>query len=198
MSYLLNLISGMFGGASYALVGYLSNSKKEQFDFPKFIATIAIGALNGVLTTLGGAVMNIPVSPEVLLPASAGVAAIVTKGMKIVASPSTPVSVPENSFDAKIKAREGSATKTISMWDGNPCQTLYIVATGKTYIASRKAETPEEAEVARQSNIARQYSDGLMSEDQVKQAGYDAEKLLLQFKFIWQDQAEELERLKKE
>jgi len=195
MGYITSVLSGLVGGIGYAIAGYLASAQKEPFNLPKFITTVVTGAISGLSSSLIG----INADPVVIAAASAGVTASTQKFVKAMIPEITNNPAPVKlSQEEKIKAREGSATKTISMWDGNPCQTLYIVATGKTYIASRKAETPEEAEVARQSNLARQYSDGLISEDQVKQAGYDAEKLLLQFKFIWQDQAEELERLKKE
>lgn len=192
MGYITSILSGILGGVGYAVVGYLASAQKESFNLPKFITTVVTGAISGLSSSLIG----IQADPIVLAAASAGVTASTQKFVKAVI-PIEVTPTPVKSQEEKIKNREGSATKMITNWDGNPLQILYLSSVGSVHIGTRKALNADEAEVARQSNVARCYEDGIMTDDQVKQAGYDPNQLLPHFRLIWEAQAKELELLKK-
>lgn len=188
MGYILNLISGIIGGVGYAATGYLASMKKEAFDPVKFLMTVIIGAFSGV----SASVIGVSTDPITIAAASAGATAGIQNVVKTMVS-ITPSSDP---LTVKIQKREGPATQTIPNWDGNPLQTLYIEPSKNTYIATRKALSPDESETARQSNIARAYADGMMTADQVAGAGYDVNKLLPSYRIIWDAQAKQLAAIK--
>lgn len=187
MGYILNILSGIVGGAAYAASGYFSRMGKEAFDLPKFFVTVVIGAFSGV----SASVIGVTADPITVAVASAGATAGIQNAVKTIQSVTS-----SDPLTAKIQKREGPATQTIPNWDGNPLQTLYIEPSKNTYIATRKALSPDESETARQSNVARAYADGMMTADQVAGAGYDVNKLLPSYRIIWDAQAKQLAAIK--
>lgn len=78
---------------------------------------------------------------------------------------------------AQLQTYYGVNTPIVPNYNANPLDNLVTTISGSTYVASRSPTSQAEADAARAANIANLYSRGLMSVDQVVQAGYDPVRL---------------------
>lgn len=131
----------------------------------------------------GGSVINLPSAGNNPNSSSGGVG----QGMGGAGAGSNNVGVnPATKFGAgvtqdnkvaQLQTYYGANTPIVPNYNANPLDNLVTTISGSTYVASRSPTSQAEADAARAANVANLYSRGLMSVDQVVQAGYDPVRL---------------------
>jgi len=131
----------------------------------------------------GGSVINLPSAGNNPNSSSGGVG----QGMGGAGAGSNNVGVnPATKFGAgvtqdnkvaQLQTYYGTNTPIVPNYNANPLDNLVTTISGSTYVASRSPTSQAEADAARAANVANLYSRGLMSVDQVVQAGYDPVRL---------------------